>query len=200
VGDWIAGPGGIYVGIGLAPMILGLLGMLAWMTFRREGGLASAKVTSAEQVLADAARITNLYRRIGVALQAGDGDGALLAEAVTLAKAHKSELVLMHIVEGAGGQWYGPQTGDMESRQDEQYLQDLAQRLRETLGDQVAGVRAVLGYGDVPKQLVHLTRQHELDLLIVGSHGHKGIGDIIHGSTIPAVRHGVKIPVFAVRG
>ena len=65
-----------------------------------------------------------------------------------LAKTHRAELVLMHVVDGAGGQWYGPQTGDAESRQDEIYLQALAQRLRQDLAGQgVPGVQAVLGYG-----------------------------------------------------
>ena len=54
----------------------------------------------------------------------------MLAEAVALAKTHHAELVLMHVVDGVGGTWYGPQTGDLESRDDEAYLQSLAERLR----------------------------------------------------------------------
>jgi manganese transport protein len=202
IADWAAAAGayGWTVGGGVGAVAAGLAAMLAWMIFRPDaGGRAPSQPVSADQVLDAAGRIARPFRRVGVALQATDGDAAMLAEAVAFARTHKAELVLLHVVEGAGGQWYGPQTGDLESRQDEVYLEGLAARLRADLGDAVAGVRAVLGYGDVPKQIVRLAGREQLDLLIVGTHGHRAIGDIVHGSTITAVRHGVNIPVFAVR-
>jgi manganese transport protein len=106
----------------------------------------------------------------------------------------------MHVVEGVGGQWYGPQTGDLESRGDELYLTGLAERLvRDTAGGPIPGVRAVLGYGDVPRAIVRLARTEGIDLLVVGGHGHRTLGDLVHGETIQRVRHGVGIPVLAVR-
>ena len=54
----------------------------------------------------------------------------MLAEAVALAITHRAELVLMHVVDGVGGTWYGAQTGDLESRDDAAYLESLAERLR----------------------------------------------------------------------
>ena len=72
---------------------------------------------------AQAARAQRRFRRIGVALEALPSDSAMLAEAVALAKTHRAELVLMHVVDGVGGTWYGPQTGDLESRDDEAYLE-----------------------------------------------------------------------------
>jgi manganese transport protein len=35
-------------------------------------------------------------------------------------------------------------------------------------------------------------------LLIVGSHGHKFVKDIIYGSTVNEVRHRVRVPVLAI--
>jgi manganese transport protein len=202
IADW-AGSAGAYgwaVGWGAGAVAAGMAGMLGWMILRRDGGgRAPSQPVSADDVIDAAGRIDRPFRRVGVALQATDGDAAMLAEAIAFARTHKAELILLHVVEGAGGQWYGPQTGDLESRQDEHYLEGLARRLRAELGDAVAGVRAVLGYGDVPKQIVRLAQAEQLDLLIVGTHGHRAIGDIVHGSTITAVRHGVNIPVFAVR-
>jgi len=70
-----------------------------------------------------------------------------------LAKTHKAELVLIHVVDGVGGQWYGPQTGDLERRHDEAYLDALVERLgRDLAAEGVPKVEAVLGYGDPPSR------------------------------------------------
>jgi manganese transport protein len=37
------------------------------------------------------------------------------------------------------------------------------------------------------------------DLLVMGSHGHRAIGDVVFGQTVNAVRHAVTIPVLVVR-
>jgi manganese transport protein len=37
------------------------------------------------------------------------------------------------------------------------------------------------------------------DLLIMAAHGHRGLKDIIFGTTINKVRHEVKIPILVVR-
>ena len=37
------------------------------------------------------------------------------------------------------------------------------------------------------------------DILVMGAHGHKGIKDMIFGTTVDKVRHRVNIPVFIVK-
>ena len=125
----------------------------------------------------------------------------MLAEAVALAKTHRAELVLMHVVDGVGGTWYGPQTGDAESRGDEIYLQTLADCLRRQLAGQgVPAIDTVLGYGDASTEIVNITRQKEIDLMVLGGHGHRGLSDLLYGVTITGVRHKLDIPVVTVRG
>jgi manganese transport protein len=34
---------------------------------------------------------------------------------------------------------------------------------------------------------------------VLGGHGHRGLADLLRGTTIDGVRHGLKIPVLAVR-
>jgi len=36
-------------------------------------------------------------------------------------------------------------------------------------------------------------------LLIMGSHGHRGLDDLVFGQTVSAVRHAIDIPVLVVR-
>jgi manganese transport protein len=200
--DWIvaAGPYGWLVAAAAIPFLAALGLLLAWMIFKRERVEPKAEAVSADEVALAASRLQRRFHRIGVALEARSTDSSMLADAVALAKLHKASLVLMHVVEGVGGQWYGPQTGDMESRDDQIYLENLAARLRADLGGEgIPAVDVVLGYGDVPRQIVHLGREMGIDLLIMGGHGHHGLTDVLHGQTIPGVRHGLTIPILTVR-
>ena len=203
VGDWLvaAGTWGWWVGLALIPVSFALFLLLLWMTFRREKPPRQAMEVSAEEVATLAARAPRRFRRIGVALDALPSDTAMLAEAIDLARTHRAELVLIHVVDGVGGTWYGAQTGDAESRSDEAYLLAMADRLRQELqGQGVPAVEAALGYGDAASEIVNITRQKQIDLLVLGGHGHRGLLDLLHGATITGVRHDLKIPIVAVRG
>jgi nucleotide-binding universal stress UspA family protein len=43
-----------------------------------------------------------------------------------------------------------------------------------------------------------IVKEEQVDLLIIGAHGHTGIKDFIYGTTINAVRHELRIPVLIV--
>jgi len=202
VGDWAeaAGAYGWLVVAGAILVAAPLAALLVWMAVRRETGVAAAPVAPVEEVAALAQANPKRFRRIGVALEATAADATTLAEAIDLAAAHGAELVLMHVVEGVGGQWYGAETGDLEQRSDAHYLGALAERLRKDLaGRGVAGVRHSLGYGRMPRTLIDLARAQGVDLLVMGGHGHRALGDMLHGETIQHVRHGLDIPILAVR-
>jgi manganese transport protein len=200
--DWAQGTGEygwILTGATL-PVAVGLAGLLLWMTLRRETPHEMHPPPPVDEMVAAARETPRQFHRIGVALEAGPQDVPMLAQAIDTAAAHHAELVLMHVVGSVGGQWYGAQTGDMESRQDEQYLADLSERLRQELRDQpVSAIHWAIGYGDVPREIVRIVKAESIDLLVMGGHGHKTLGDMIHGETIQQVRHGVNIPVLAVR-
>jgi manganese transport protein len=203
VSDWIvaAGQWGWLIGLLCIPVSLAMVALLLWMVFRREKPLREEPEVSADEVAARATQAPRQFRRIGVALDAQPSDGAMLAEAVALATSHQAELVLIHVVDGVGGTWYGAQTGDLESRDDQAYLQTLATRLRAELQSQgVPAVDTVLGYGDPSTEIVEISREKQIDLMVLGGHGHRGLRDLLYGQTITTVRHGLDIPVVAVRG
>jgi manganese transport protein len=56
-----------------------------------------------------------------------------------------------------------------------------------------------LGYGKSANAISLIINKSDADLLVMGAHGHKGLKDIIFGSTVDAVRHNVKIPVLIVK-
>jgi manganese transport protein len=210
IGEWSQAAGemrGLVLGIAV-PIALALGALLMWMIFRSEGdrpqivgagAITGAGATRADSVADEAHGISRNIQRIGVALEAADSDAAMLSEAITAARTHRAELILMHIVEGVGGQYHGAQADDDERRHDEQYMHDLVQRLVRDLTPDAVQVRAVLGYGDVRREIIRIAQHEKLDLLILGGHGHRGLGDLIRGTTIDGVRHNLKIPVLAVR-
>jgi manganese transport protein len=174
----------------LGPVALALLAFLGWVTVypwwhRREERPAAVVVPELAPVQ---------YRRIGVAVEFALGDRAVLTQAAALARAHAAPLVLIHVVEGPGADFYGPATDDQESRKDRQDMAVLVEHLRRE------GLRAdgCLGYGDPPAELVRLAREQSLDLLVLGTHGHRLLGDLALGQTVSPVLHRLTIPILVV--
>jgi manganese transport protein len=135
------------------------------------------------------------YKRIGVAVAHTNVDKKVLSHGLPLARQHDAILCLFHVVEGAGGVVFGPDAYDAEAREDEQYLKQLAV----SLGHRGVEVEIFLGFGDVAKEIIRMVQEQQIDILVMGGHGHRGLGDIIFGSTIEPVRHGLEIPVVVVR-
>jgi manganese transport protein len=84
--------------------------------------------------------------------------------------------------------------GDRESRTDQSRLELYTAELGEL------GVAAEydLGFGRPVEELTRLVQQHRADFLVMGSHGHRGLGDLLHGTTVEALRHQLDIPVLVV--
>ena len=199
-GQWLAGAGAwaVPLGAGLGAICLALVALLGWMVLRREERIAAQPGATAQDVLTSAEGMSRRFERIGASLENLPSDDRILAEAIALARTHGAELVLLHVVEGVGGQWFGPQTGDLEARQDEVYLENLAAQVT-ARHQELPAVRYALGYGNVTKALVALAQKERLDLLVMGGHGHKRLADLLHGETITGVRHGTGISMLSVR-
>ena len=135
------------------------------------------------------------YKRIGVAVAHNDIDRKVLSHALPLTRQHDAVMCLFHVVEGAGGLTFGPDAYDTEAREDEQYLNQLGV----SLGHRGVEVEVFLGFGDVSKELIRMVQEQNIDILVMGGHGHRGISDILFGSTVTPVRHELEIPVIVVR-
>jgi nucleotide-binding universal stress UspA family protein len=60
-------------------------------------------------------------------------------------------------------------------------------------------VEAVLGFGDPGEEIIKLAEKRKCDLIAMTTHGHRFISDLLYGSAVHKVRHGVEIPVLLVR-
>lgn len=142
-----------------------------------------------------AAQIRPLHiHRVGAALQHAAGDGSILSAAISLAKSSNAELYLVHVVDAPGVMLLGKQSGSLHATADETYLEELAREVEE----QDLRVDPVLLFGHPSTELVKFATEMRLDLLVLGSHGHRGIEDLVHGETITAVRHRLTIPILVV--
>ncbi len=134
-------------------------------------------------------------RTVAVALELGPADGAVLAHVRAGELTTRTRLVLLHVVESAAGRYLGPETSDLESREDRATLEGIADEFR------ARGVPAEvrLGFGNPAPELARLVNESGADLLITGSHGHRLLQDLIHGATASSLRHRVRVPVLTVR-
>jgi manganese transport protein len=77
-----------------------------------------------------------------------------------------------------------------------QYLDTIAAALE---ADGVS-VDSITRFSRNPKaEIVSYANQLKPDLIVMGAHGHKGLKDMIFGTTINALRHAVRVPLLVVR-
>ncbi len=134
-------------------------------------------------------------RNIGVALGRDDGDAVVVSQALTVAQAEKALLTLIHVVDSVPAQVYTENVYDAHTRDDEQYLMDIAEEIR-ALG---VAVEIELLHGDPVRELAAFATRQGLDMLVMGSHGHRLLGDLLFGQTVDPLRHKVDIPVLVAR-
>jgi len=134
-------------------------------------------------------------RRIGAALGRDPGDAVVVSQAVTLARAEKALLTLIHVSDSAPSHVYDQDIYDEHTRNDERYLDEIAEEVR-GLG---VSVEIALLHGDPVAQLAAFAQTQRLDMLVMGSHGHRLLGDLLFGETVDPLRHRIDIPVLVAR-
>ncbi len=134
------------------------------------------------------------YTCVAVAVDFSGREEQLLAEALRLVEPKAGRLVLLHVVESPAARAAGTSVADLETATDQQRLQKLAASLKER-GHQVAWHTAS---GNPIHELSRLVNEVQADLVVVGSHGHGTLGDLIFGTTIEGLRHRIQVPVLVV--
>lgn len=136
------------------------------------------------------------FRRAVVALSGHPNGQRLIRFAAEMARAHKAELIGVHVVEI---DWSMPLDMDIAARSDEiQQVLDLAEGAAEAVGVTLESV--LLQARDVGAALVDEAIEREADLLIVGlAYRTKFGGDFAMGRTIPYVLKNAPCAVWVVR-
>jgi manganese transport protein len=200
--DWLrnAGEWRVWFEAGLIPLLAALAALLAWIIFHpvlpdwvRRFGRAPIELPAA--VATDLP--SPLYQKILVPLDHSARDRDAIAHATAMAKQHNAKLYLLHVEEDVTSQVYGSLASTAEVEAGAAYLRGIAAQLEE----QHVAVEMMVRHSRSPKrEIVRYAEELMPDLVVMGAHGHKGLKDIIFGTTINAVRHKLRVPLLVVRG
>jgi len=188
--SWLLG-GGLY---GLAAAVMALL---AWVTVK-PWLFPTPAWTPAPSVQLDwvEALRPRPLETIGVALEHDQADAEILNRALSLATPGQTKLMLLHVVDTPMTRVYGEDTDDRETGADRRYLAEVTAALT-GLGYETHP--ALLHGADRAAQIVGHVRRHPVDLLVVGSHGHGLVRDLLLGQVVDKVRHGLDVPMLIAR-
>jgi manganese transport protein len=201
--DWLtgAGPRAWLVALTALPLVLGLVALLGYVIVvpilarRRNQPVAALVGVHGPSVIPEIVPPRS-PRLIAAALDFSLADKAVVSFAVTLARAagRGAKVLLFHVVESGGALVMGGELRDSEAKADQERLELFVSELAEM------GVDAEydLGFGDPPEELAKLVEQHKPELIVLGSHGHRRMGDIVHGTSVERLRHRVRVPVMVI--
>lgn len=133
-------------------------------------------------------------KNIAVAVDFSNADETALHHAFELG-GKEAQYTLIHVVETIGAMLYGKNIVDHETSLDEKQLQKYQSLLQEK-GFQVT---TQLGFGKPYKIIPKIINEGDFDLLVMGTHGHTGLKDLIFGTTVDQLRHKINIPLFIVK-
>ena len=138
-----------------------------------------------------------MYQRILVAVEHSPADRTILDHVKDLARLTGGRLLLLHVADGWAARAFDElQLRESEEmREDREYLEALAQELR------TAGLEADwrLERGDPATQIIRVVADERVDLVAMATHGHRLLGDLVHGTTVNRVRHELQVPVLLLR-
>lgn len=138
-----------------------------------------------------------MYHHILVAVEHSKADEAILEHISGLAKLMGARLLLVHVADGFAARHFE----DLNLRESEEIRDDRAYLARRCDELRAAGlqVESQLAMGDPATELIRIAGEAQVDLIAMSTHGHRLLGDIIHGTTVDKVRHIVRVPVLLLR-
>ncbi len=138
-----------------------------------------------------------MYKTILVPVENRSSDETILRHVRPLAQMTKAKLILVHVADGWAARNFEhlKLQESEEMKEDREYLGNLEREL------QAEGfeVSSVLEMGDPATEIIKLARTAAVDLIAMTTHGHRLLGDLLHGSTADKVRHSVEMPVLLLK-
>ena len=132
-------------------------------------------------------------KRIAVTVDFSSSDNKAINKAIELSN-NQAKLILIHILESTNAMVYGENAFDLEREEDFQKLKLYQnQLLKENIITEIQ-----LGFGNPKLAIPELILKNNCDVLVMGTHGHKTMKDIILGATIDSIRHEIKITLVLV--
>jgi len=146
------------------------------------------------------------YKRILVPVDGSPTSGLGLREAIRFAKAQKAGLQLVHVVDVHSAAMAGAESGA--------YMADLVQALTQR-GRRILAKAAELARkagvacdtvlletlaGSAADEIVRQARKSRADLIVMGTHGRRGLRRLVMGSDAEQIVRNAPVPVMLIRG
>ncbi len=180
----------------IAPVAIFSLGLLVYITFQPVFGRRMEKQIALPHGSAKPLPMfkKEVFQRIAICIDFSTSDIKAIAAGVSQGNGDASEYFLLHVVESAGARVAGEDIEDFETDTDAANLRRYAESLR------AQGYRVTdkLGFGSPRSVIPKLVQECNADLVVMGSHGHRGLKDLIYGETVSHVQHKVEVPVLVV--
>jgi manganese transport protein len=185
-----------YINGWLLPLAVALGGLLAYLLI--EPFLAARRLAAAAVMPVEPLPLLDIpqYQRILVPLDHSEKDAVALRHAAAFARQHGAQLLLVHVEDGATSRVYGAMSSTAEVEAGRNYLDSVLQALHE---QSVRAELLIYHSNRAADEIIRAARQYEVDLIVMGSHGHGRLGDLIYGETIERVRHAVSVPLLVVQ-
>jgi len=198
IGDWTKGSvsSSIWIYALVLPITLAIAGLLLYVFF--EPMLFKHRDQPAQVPHGLATTITDLtpisYNHIAVTIDFSNNDRDCIRHAIMQGGKH-AHYTLIHVVETAGARYYGTEILDHETQSDFDNLEKYVVALKEV------GYKATakIGFGRAASSIAQIVNEEKIEFIVMGSHGHKAIKDLIFGTTVNSVRHLVNVPVLVVK-
>jgi universal stress protein A len=138
-----------------------------------------------------------MYHHILIPLENTPADETILAHIKPLARMTGAKLLLVHVSDG----WVARNFNQLQLAESEEMKQDrayLEERQRKLSGEGF-NCKAILALGEPSDEIIKVAQEQKVDLIAMSTHGHRLIGDILHGATADKVRHEVDMPVLLLK-
>ena len=139
-----------------------------------------------------------MYRRILVPLEHSSYDQVILEHVRQLARMCQSSLLLIHVADG----WAARNQLSLKLRESEEMRldRDYIEGWCVTLRGEGFETESILAAGDPATEISAAADRERCDLIAMATHGHRGLQDLLYGTTANGVRHRTMVPVLMVRG
>jgi nucleotide-binding universal stress UspA family protein len=150
-----------------------------------------------------------MFKHVLVAVDGSPTGNRGLKVAIGLASDQKASLAIVHVIDDVGGVSYVGEMGYVPAGYVDQLLEDLRTNGRRILSKAEAAARdggvdakAVLVEskgGSIADAILAQARKQHADVIVLGTHGRRGLGRVLMGSDAEAVLRDARVPVLLVR-
>lgn len=147
-----------------------------------------------------------MYQRILVPIDGSPTSRQSLAEAIRLAQLTGGQLRLLHMVDALSLTMtmgaYGAFTGDLHDKLRKEGERIVEEGRQQALGAGVAADVAVQegGRSQLAEVVLEQVKTWPADLVVLGTHGRRGVSRMLLGSDAEQVMRSCPVPVLLVRG